>query len=182
MTGRAAAGRYARALLDVAIQEGDPQKIAGELAEFQELLARHPDLARVLVNPAVPSIRKRAAMSEVVGLAQPSPVIGKLLLLLAERDRLALLPDLAGAYEARLMEHLQVVRAEVTTAAPLPDDRARAIARGLAEVTGRRVTVATSIDPGLIGGVVARIGSTVYDGSVVRQLDLLKEKLRTVER
>lgn len=181
MTRRAAANRYARALLDVAVKESDPQKVAGELLEFRDLLGRYPDLERVLVNPAIPSTRKRSAVSELVRLAQPSSVVARLLLLLAERDRLGLLSDLVASYEARLMDHLQVVRADVTTAVPLADDRARAIERGLAEVTGKGVRLAARIDPAIIGGVVARIGSTVYDGSIARQLDLLREKLRTVE-
>ena len=103
--------------------------------------------------------------------------VAKLLLLLAERDRLVLLPDLVAVYRERLMDHLQIVRAEVTTAVPLPQDRAAQLEQRLAEVTGRRVTMTTKVDPSLIGGVVTRIGSTVYDGSVATQLQTMKQKL-----
>ena len=65
----------------------------------------------------------------------------------------------------------------MTTAAPLPPDRAKALEQSLAEVTGRTVLLATAVDPSIIGGVVARIGSTVYDGSVTRQLEKMKERL-----
>jgi F-type H+-transporting ATPase subunit delta len=97
--------------------------------------------------------------------------------MLAERDRLALLPDVAAAYHTRLLDHQRVVEAHVTTAAPLPADRADALARSLAERTGRQVRVTTAIDPSLVGGVVARIGTTVYDGSVARHLERLRERL-----
>jgi F-type H+-transporting ATPase subunit delta len=69
------------------------------------------------------------------------------------------------------------VRAEVTTAVPLAAGRTEAIARGLAQLTGRTVTLATRVDPAILGGVVARIGSTVYDGSVTTQLQKMKQRL-----
>jgi F-type H+-transporting ATPase subunit delta len=99
------------------------------------------------------------------------------MVLLAERDRLELLPDLLAAYRDRLMDHLQVVRAEVRTAVSLPEDRAAQLQQRLAELTGRRVTMSAKVDPSIIGGVVARIGSTVYDGSVATQLARIKSKL-----
>ena len=97
--------------------------------------------------------------------------------MLAERDRLALLPDLTSAYEARLMEHARVVRAQLTTAMELPADRVAALQQGLAQATGRDVRLETRVDPSLIGGAVARIGSTVYDGSVTTQLQKVRERL-----
>jgi F-type H+-transporting ATPase subunit delta len=69
------------------------------------------------------------------------------------------------------------VRAEVTTAVPLSQDRAAQLEKRLAEMTGRRVTMTAKVDPSLIGGVVTRIGSTVYDGSVTTQLQKVKERL-----
>ena len=74
------------------------------------------------------------------------------------------------SYRERLLDYQNVVRAEVTTAVPLAAERPQAIERGLAKVTGRTVTLATKVNPAIIGGVVARIGSMVYDGSVTTQL------------
>ena len=78
------------------------------------------------------------------------------------------------------MDHRHVVRAEVTTATPIDAARVAAIQRSLAEVTGRTVTMATKVDPAIVGGLVARIGSTVYDGSVTRQLERMREQLENV--
>jgi F-type H+-transporting ATPase subunit delta len=130
-----------------------------------------------MLHPAVPVPRKRAAMVDLVERAQLSPILGKLLVLLAERDRLVLLPDLLSAYRERVLDHQQIVRAEVTTASPIEPDRAQAIERGLAKVTGRTVRLGVRTDPSLIGGVVARIGDTIYDGSVTTQLERMKKRL-----
>jgi F-type H+-transporting ATPase subunit delta len=100
-----------------------------------------------------------------------------LFLLLAERDRLALLPGIRDAFEARLMDYQHVVRAQVTTAAALPADQVAAIREGLKRATGRDVQLEARVDPEIIGGAVARIGSTVYDGSVTRQLERLRASL-----
>jgi len=178
MTNRTAAIRYARALLDVAVKEKAPlDQIGDELAAFVGLFKRNPALEKVMLNPAVPVPRKRAAMTELVERARLSPILAKLLALLAERDRLVLLPDLLSAYRERLLDYQQVVRAEVTTATPIGPDRAQAIERGLARLTGRTVRLGVRTDPSIIGGVVTRIGDTIYDGSVTRQLELLKKTL-----
>jgi F-type H+-transporting ATPase subunit delta len=181
VTNKTAASRYARALLDVAIKEkADLEQIDTDLAGFVGLFDRHPALAKVLLNPAVPAPRKRAAVADLLAHATFSPILSKLLLMLAERDRLVLLPDLLAAYRDRLMDYRQVVRAEVTTAAPIDGARVQQIQRGLAQATGRTVIIATRTDPTIIGGLVARVGSTVYDGSVVRQLERMKERLEHV--
>jgi F-type H+-transporting ATPase subunit delta len=178
VTNKTAALRYARALLDVAIKEkADLEQIEADLAGFAGLFDQHPALAKVLLNPAVPVPRKRAAVAELLARTNLSPILSKLMLLLAERDRLVLLPDLLAAYRDRLMDYRHVVRAEVTTAAPIGAARTQQIQNGLAKATGRTVTIATKTDPTIIGGLVARVGSTVYDGSVVRQLERLKERL-----
>ena len=178
MTNKTAALRYARALLEVGIKEqADLEGLERDLAAFVGLLSDHPTLAKVLLNPAVPVPRKRAAVVELTTRMQPAPIVGKLLVLLAERDRLVLLPDLLASYRDLLLAHRNVVRAELTTAIPLDPARAAAIEQQLARATGRTVTLQTRTDPAIIGGVVARIGSTVYDGSVTRQLEKMKERL-----
>jgi F-type H+-transporting ATPase subunit delta len=177
MPSRASAARYARALFDVALQESDPVQIERDLAAFAGLMSSSAELHAALTNPAVPAGAKRhiaEALSTRLNAAAP---VRKLLLLLADRDRLGIVPDLLAIYRERLMEHQQVVRAEVTTAAPLTPERVAQIEQKLAALTGRTVDMKTSVDPAIIGGVVTRIGSTVYDGSIATQLTKLKEKL-----
>jgi F-type H+-transporting ATPase subunit delta len=177
MTTRASAARYASALFDVATKEANPEQAEKELTEFADLLRAHAELQKVLLNPAVPAASKRAVMDQLLDRQRPSSPVRKLLLLLAERDRLELIPDLVDVYRARLLEHLKVVTAEVTTAAELPAEEAARLQQRLAASTGRTVTMTTKVDPSIIGGVVTRIGSTVYDGSVATQLAAMRQRL-----
>jgi F-type H+-transporting ATPase subunit delta len=172
--------RYAKALFDVVKKEGDTQQAGRDLAGFAGIVSGNEMLSRTLSNPAIPVQRKRAVVEQLLARVGPlSPVLSKLLLLLADRDRLALLPELASAYESRLMDEAQIVRAHVTTAVELPTDRVSQLQQGLARATGRQVQLETRVDPSIIGGAVARIGSTVYDGSVTTQLQKVKERLTT---
>ena len=179
MTSRGAAIRYARALFDTSLAEKhDVAATYDQLSQFASLLTTNPSLGRVLTNPAIPAPRKRGLVQTLVSRAGTlQPAVAKLLLLLAERDRVVLLPDVAKAFETQLMDHLKVVRAELVTAHALPDERVNAIKAGLKAATGRDVQLDTRVDPGIIGGAVARIGSTVYDGSITRQLERMKETL-----
>lgn len=178
MTNKSAANRYARALLDVAIQEkGDLQQIETDLATFAGLFVDYPALAKVLVNPAVPAARKQSAVAELAARAKTVPMLAKLLNLLAERDRLVVVPELLTAYRDRLRDHQGVVSAEVTTAMPLDADRVKAIEQNLANATGGAVILETKVDPSIVGGAVARVGSVVYDGSVTRQLERIRKSL-----
>jgi F-type H+-transporting ATPase subunit delta len=177
VTNRAAAARYARALFDVAVKESDPQAVERELAAFVDIVRGHAPLAQVLVNPAIPAPQKRALVTDLAGRAGLSSITSKLLVLLAERDRLVLLADLQDEYRRRVLDYQRIVRAEVTTAVPLGADRVSALAQAFARVTGRQVQVTATVDPAVIGGVVTRIGSVVYDGSVKRQLERIREAL-----
>ena len=178
MTSRAAGARYARALFDVALKEGDVQQAGRDLQGFAQMVAGHESLSKILANPAIPAAKKRALIEQLIARAGSlSPIVAKLLLLLADRDRLVLLPEIAAAYQHWLMDQAKVVRAEIVTAVGLPDDRVAALQQGLANATGRQVQLESRVDPSIIGGAIARVGSTVYDGSVTRQLEKMKETL-----
>ena len=106
MTNKTAAIRYARALLDVAVKEqADLELIENELSQFADLFTQYPLLEKVLLNPAVPVPRKRAAVADLLAQAKFTPIVSKLLALLADRDRLVLVPDLLAAYRDRLLDH-----------------------------------------------------------------------------
>jgi len=174
---RALASRYARALFDVAVSEADPRAVECELANFVALFEQYAPLRRALWNPAVPVARKLAVVSDITERAHYAAPLEKLLKLMAERDHLALLEHLLDAYRRRLMDHLGIVQAQVTTAAPLSPERLQAVEQALARATGKQVTMTTQVNPAIIGGVVTKVDSTVYDGSVVRQLERIREKM-----
>ena len=177
MTARMSALRWARALLDVALAEADPVRVQQELSAAAELFTGHAGLWKVMTNPAVPAPKKRAIVDDVLPQIGVSRVVQKTLQMLASRDRIALLPEIVDAYSSGLMDHQKVVRANVTSAAPLPGDRVKALERELAGITGRKVVLSAAVDPAILGGLVTQIGSTVWDGSVKRQLEKIRDRL-----
>lgn len=179
MNTRTSAARYARALLDVVITEANPEQVEQQLIAFADLLKQHPDLQKALTNPAIPVSGKRGIVEGLTQRLEMAPPAAKLLMVLAEHDHLALVPDVVAVYRERLMEHRQIVRAEVTTAEPLTPERSAQLQERLATLTRRTVTMTTKVDPALIGGAVARVGSTVYDGSIATQLERIRERLTT---
>ena len=178
MTNRTAAARYGRALFDVSVKDRDLRQVEADLARFADLISGHDTLSRVLLNPAIPASRKRAVVEALLGRVDAvTPPVAKLLTLLAERDRFALLPEIVRSFRARLLDHLGVVEAQVTTAQPLTAERAAAVEQSLARASGREVTMTTDVDPEILGGLVARLGTTVYDGSIARHLERMRQNL-----
>jgi F-type H+-transporting ATPase subunit delta len=180
MTSGAAAGRYARALFDVVVKDS-PAKLdtaQSELQSFAEMFSKNEALAGIAGNPAIPVGKKAALAKALVARAGMTiPAVGKLMVLLAERDRLMLLPDIARVFRTRVMDYQKIVRGDVTTAIALPAGKLRALEAGLQHATGRTVVLESRVDPSIIGGVVTRLGSTVYDGSVTTQLQRMKQAL-----
>src|ERR1051325_1048510 len=123
MSTRASAARYARALFDVALQERSLEQADRDLTTVANLLQQQTDLHTVLTNPAVPAARKRSLLEAIVPRLELSGPVGKLLVLLADRDRFGVFPDLLAVFRERLREHQQVIEAEVTTAMPLSVER-----------------------------------------------------------
>lgn len=180
MSLRTSATRYAKALLDVAVQESDPVAIERDLASLVGVIQQHAELRRVLTSPGTPQSARVSIVQALVARADVQMPLAKLLAMLAERGRLELLPDLLDVYRERLLAHSNVVRATVTSAAPLSADKVRQLEASLGGLTGKKVQLETRVDPSLIGGVVTRIGSTVYDGSIRTQLQKMRQEL--VER
>jgi F-type H+-transporting ATPase subunit delta len=179
MTTRTSATRYARALLDVSLKESTADRAAQDLQQIGALVQQFPDLQRAFTNPSIPAARKHALVQELLPKLSLSAPVGKLLLMLAERDRLVLLPDVIAVYQEQIEELHHVVRAEVTTAHPIAPDAVADIQRRVASATGRTVKLTTKVDPSLIGGIKAQIGGTVYDGSIATQLEAFKHKLES---
>jgi F-type H+-transporting ATPase subunit delta len=174
---RTAATRYAKALLDVAPTDADAAAAERDLAELTAAMHAHRELQQALTSPSVPASGKRkiaAALAERLNLRATSR---RLIDLLAERDRLGDLDQILAVYRERLLDRRKVQRAEVRSAAPLSAEVTQAIEARLSAVTGTTVQVEAAVDPALIGGVLAKVGGTVYDGSVRTQLEKLRKQL-----
>ena len=177
MSTRTAATRYAKALLDVAATDADAAAAERDLAGLTAAMQAHRELQQALTSPSVPASGKRkiaAALAERLGFGATTR---RLVDLLAERDRLGDLEQILAVYRERLLDRRKVQRAEVRSAAPLSADVAKAIEARLGAVTGTTVQVEAVVDPSLIGGVLAKVGGIVYDGSVKTQLEKLRKQL-----
>ena len=178
MSVRTSANRYAKALFDVALQEkADLSKIDQDLAAFSELLDSNTELRLASERVGVPDASRKALMAAIADRLGVVDQVKKLVAVLTETRKLNLVSDLAEAFRERLLAHQNIVRADVTSAVTLSPDKTKALADSLSKVTGKKVELQVSVDPELLGGVVARIGSTVYDGSVKTQLQRLRQEL-----
>ena len=177
---RALAFRYARALADLVLAPGsaaEPEAVAAELDLFQRTLEGSPDLKLVLESPTVPAARKRAVVGRLGDSLPLTSLMRRFLFVLIDHRRVPLLGDVREAFQAEIDERLGLVRASVASARPLgPEEREKILAT-LGRLTGREARAEFLVEHDLIGGVVARIGSTVYDGSIRGQLQGLKQRL-----
>lgn len=179
MSLRASASRYAKALLDVAIAESDAAGVERDLAAIVSAVTEHVELRHALTSPRVPASAKQGVVRALVERGNVAAPLGRLLELLARRGRLELLPELLAAYRERLLAHQNIVQGSVTSAVPLAPGTVQQLADRLGQLTGKTVQLNADVDPSLIGGLVARVGSTVYDGSVRTQLEKMKQELVT---
>lgn len=131
----------------------------------------------MLASPAVAPARKRAVVGRLADMLGLSQISRNFLYILIDKRRAAALPVILDSFESLLDERLGFSRAEITSAAELTEAQRASLTARLTQLTGRQVRLKFSIDPQLIGGVVARVGSTVYDGSVKGQLEALSKRL-----
>ena len=177
---QAVAIRYARALVDSVMHPAsglEPQRALLELKEFTSLVQNSTELRTVLLSPAVSNAKKRAVVGRLADSIPLSRLVRNFLFVAVDRRRTDILGEMAEAFETALDERMGIVRAQVTSASALTEPQQADMQRELSRVSGKQVRCEYSIDPELIGGVVARIGSTVYDGSVRSQLQSLRERL-----
>lgn len=176
---RALARRYARALLDVAAEEGKDAagRLKVELRALAAILEAHPGLRQASEDPRVrPESRRRVlgAIAETMGL---SPLARKLLDVLADRDRVLLLPALAETYAEQMNARHGIVAAEATAAVGLSPQQERALVAALAGTAGRAVELTSRVDPRVLGGLRVKVGGRAYDGTVRGRLARLRRIL-----
>jgi F-type H+-transporting ATPase subunit delta len=176
----AAANRYASALVDVVMSPGSalkPEDAVEQLRAAAKMVADSAELRGALMTPAIQLSRKRAVIAKLLDTTGTSHLIRNFLFVIIDHGRIGILNEIREAFELLLDERLGFVRAEVTSAAPLDKQRSAGLESELSNLTGKRMRLRFAVDPELIGGVVARIGSTVYDGSLRGQLQELRKRL-----
>ncbi|HLO66991.1 MAG TPA: ATP synthase F1 subunit delta [Holophaga sp.] len=179
MSNRLIAHRYAKALADLAVKDGNLVKYGEELAEISALVRQSPDLERLCFYPLLAPSQKAAAFGAVLEQGKVSPVLRTFFKVVAQAARLSLVHEIAACYAELVDRHTGVVEARVLSAQPLSPDQTSALSASLAKRTGKIVRLRWQPDPAILGGVKVQVGSTVFDASLQGQLRLLKAKLLT---
>lgn len=178
MSANAIARRYAKALVQLAAEEGAVEKFHGELAGVTALFSAQAELGSLLSNPAYGIEAKLDILRDIADRLSLSGTIRNFLLLLQERNRMSCLPAIFSSYCVLADELSGVVRPLITSALPLDDERVAEIKAALEKSTGKKVILTVEIDPSLIGGLITKIGDKVLDGSVKTQLLRIEDILQ----
>ncbi|MFP5375363.1 MAG: ATP synthase F1 subunit delta [Acidimicrobiia bacterium] len=169
------ADAYAAALFEVAKAEDALDTVEDELFRVARTFEANEELRSTLTDPAVPVERRLAIVDDLLGGAGASPLTSALVAFVVAAGRGRELPGIIDKLVERAAAERSEVVAEVRTAVPLDDRAKERLGAALSSATGKTVSVQAVVDPGVMGGVVARIGDTVFDGSVRHRLDQLKE-------
>ena len=177
MSVQAVARRYAAALADVVTQRGEAREVQQELAAWSDMLRTNPNLYEVFANPTIALDKKRAVLKRLLEIGKPRPATANFLKVLLQNQRLTELDEINRRFADVLDVRAGVVAARVTSARPVPAATQQTLEARLHSLTGKKVRIEFDTDASIIGGLVTRIGSTVYDGSVRNQLEQIKEKM-----
>jgi len=180
MTSSALASRYASALVDVTTgpKAGvDPHQVLRELRGFEEAYSGSVELQNALTSPSVPPARKRSVVGRIGERLGISRIARNFLFVLSDHRRIDTLKEVLEAFDLLLDERLGFTRAEITSARELDQRQRDTVSHELERLTGKKVRARFAVDRELLGGLVARLGSTVYDGSVRGQLHALGKRL-----
>jgi F-type H+-transporting ATPase subunit delta len=168
---------YAEALADVALATDRPEQIRRELSDFLAAIAASVDLRNFLESPAVPTNVKQTVIAKLVERMGASEALRNFLFLVVDHRRVGLLGQIAQAFGLELNARLGILDAEISTARELSAGEKQELVAALERRTGKRIEASYRLDPGLIGGVVVKIGSTVYDGSVRNELEQVRARM-----
>jgi F-type H+-transporting ATPase subunit delta len=172
------AGRYAAALFDLANEQNKVSEVENDLAKFQQLYDESADLARLVKSPVIAADDQTRALGLVLERAGVGTLTRNFLALVARNRRLFAAPDMARAYRALAAKARGEVTAEVASAHPLTDAQAAALKQTLKEAVGKDVSLATRVDPSLLGGLIVKLGSRMVDSSLKTKLAGLSLSLK----
>ena len=177
MSSQTVARRYASALADVVLQRGEAREVQQELVTWADLLQSNANLREVFANPTIALDQKRAVLKRLIEIAKPRPTTVNFLKLLLQNQRLPELDQINRRFATVLDDRAGMIAAQVTTARPVARETQQTLQTKLRNMTGKSVRIEFDTDPEMIGGLVTRIGSTIYDGSVRNHLEQIKEKM-----
>jgi F-type H+-transporting ATPase subunit delta len=176
------ARRYAKALILIGKEDGKSEKYREELNDFVGLLDNEKRLESAICNPLYTAKNRRNVLQAILDKASLSPAMTSFLLLLFDKGRITFLRDIRDNYNKLADEIKGIVRANLVSATKLSEETFEQIRAALSKMTNKQVLIDTQEDPGLIGGIVTKIGDLVLDGSIRTQLQNMRESLKRGER
>ena len=177
MSNETIARRYATALADVVTTSGDTTAVKSELKAWDEMISSSVELQGAFSNPAIEQTKKLGVLEGLIGRTKPTKTTANFLRVLLQNNRLNDLGSINERFDSVMQERGGETQAFVASAHELSEDQKTELRTNVEKLTGKKATLNFSIDAELIGGVVTRVGSTVYDGSVRTQLENLREQL-----
>jgi F-type H+-transporting ATPase subunit delta len=177
LSSQTVARRYASALADVVIERSETETVPAELLAWGKMISENSALLEAFSNPTVAYEEKRNVLNELIVRTKVRPTTANFLRTLLKNQRLAELSQVNAKLAQILDERAGMVSAEVISARPISADTQALLEQKLSELTGKKPRLTFSTDESLLGGIVTRIGSTIYDGSVSNQLRRLREDL-----
>ncbi len=174
---KSASLQYATALADIVLEQGAAEPAKKQLGDFREAYDESVELRNFLISPAIPREAKHGVIEKLIARLGASKIIRNFLFVMSDNQRIHLLPEIVDMFELVLRQRQGVAEAEVTSAADLSDRQKTALVQTLERLSGKKIQAKYSLEPTLLGGVVVRIGDTIYDGSVQNRLNQLRAQL-----
>jgi len=174
---KSASLQYATALADIALEQGAADPVKKQLADFGAAYAESAELRNILASPAVGLVTKHAVIEKLTARLGASRILRNFLFVVADNQRAHLLPEIQQTFETVIRQRQGMAEAQVTSAAELSASQKAVLQQTLERLTGKKIQANYSLDPGLLGGAVVRIGDTIYDGSVRSRLNQMRARL-----
>jgi len=174
---KSASMQYAKAFADIAIAQGAPQTAVKQLADFGEAFAESGELRNFLGSPAVDLQAKHRVIEKIVARQGAGRIVRNFVFVILDHHRSHLLPEIIAAVQEVVRQRQGIAEAEVSSAVELSSAQKMELAKTLSRLTGKRIEPKYSLDPALLGGAIARVGDTIYDGSLRSRLAEMRTRL-----
>jgi F-type H+-transporting ATPase subunit delta len=174
---KSASLQYATALADIVLEQGAAESARNQLEDFRAAYEESAELRNFLISPAIPRDAKHGVIEKLVARLGGSKIIRNFLFVMADNQRVHLLPEIVKTFELVLRKRQGVAEANITSASELNGGQKTALIQTLERLSGQKIQAKYSLEPELLGGAVVRIGDTIYDGSVLNRLNRLRAQL-----
>ncbi|HEX3543467.1 MAG TPA: ATP synthase F1 subunit delta [Candidatus Acidoferrum sp.] len=174
---KSASMQYAKAFADIAIAQGAPQTAVKQLADFGDAFTESAELRNFLGSPAVDTKAKHRVIEKILAKQSASRIVRNFLFVILDHHRSRMLPEILAAVQEVVRQRQGIAEAEVSSAVELSSAQKAELAKTLSRLTGKRIEPKYSIDSELLGGAIARVGDTIYDGSLRSRLMEMRARL-----